>query len=212
MSLTPAPIPGSTALTANTKSSTQQSSAQPPRQSNIEKQGCLEATVLSVYDLPFSDRPVAVTLSSCGMTVKSGPPIARHKDRNSYRFATTGGGSSASSSSVGGGSSSTSPDLIKLVAPLRDLYKSMLTVRVTFANRNQYLETELPLRQLRIYENKWLILNLTPSPGYSIPPATPSSQGALTASSLPSTASSLPEEDSMAPPPTIRIKLKLSGP
>ena len=106
--------------------------------------------------------------------------------------------------------------MIKLVAPLRDLYKSMLTVRVTFAKPGQYLETELPIRQLRIHENKWLILNLTPSPGSGT--TSPAAMTTLTATSpsaattATATVSSLPEEDSMAPPPTIRIKLKLSGP
>jgi hypothetical protein len=84
----------------------------------------------------------------------------------------------------------------------------MLTVKVNFTNPNQYLETELPIRQLRIHENKWLILNLTPTPSVGAA-ASPTSQAMTTASS---TTSSLPDEDSMAPPPTIRIKLKLTGP
>jgi hypothetical protein len=207
MSLKLAPIPGSSALASPSQQQQQQHAH---RASNLEKQGCLEATVLSVYDLPFGDRPVAVELSSCGIKVSSGGPIARHKDRNSYRFATTAG-SSSSSASTGTGSSS--PDVIKLVAPLRDLYRSMLTVRVTFAKPGQYLETELPIRQLRIHENKWLILNLTPSPGSGT--TSPTAMTTLTATSpsaaTTATVSSLPEEDSMAPPPTIRIKLKLSG-
>ncbi|KAG7369317.1 hypothetical protein IV203_032060 [Nitzschia inconspicua] len=176
-----------------------------------ESQGCLEATVLSVYDLPFAERPVAVTVSSCGITVKSGPPVARHKDRNSYRFATGSGinGSTTSPTATSGGSSS-SRDTIKVIAPLRQLYKSMLTLRVVFADPNTYLETELPLRQLRIHENKWLILNLTPTP--ASPPANTSNAITPSSGSITSATTSLPDEDSMAPPPTIRIKLKLSGP
>lgn len=191
-------LPSSTSASALTF---KQAAAKNPSRTNPESQGFLEATVLSVYDLPFSERPIAVTISSCGMTVKSGPPVARHKDRNSYRFAAAGGAASAASSN------GSSPDTIKLVAPLRDLYKSMLTVRVVFTDPNQYLETELPLRQLRIHENKWLILNLTPTP--NVAPSSPTSQALTSASS---TTASLPDEDSMAPPPTIRIKLKLGGP
>ena len=178
-----------------------QAATKKPSASNPNAQGCLEATVLSVYDLPFSDRPLSVTVSSAGMATKSGPPVARHKDRNSYRFAAAG-------TSSGGSPTSSSADVIRLVAPLRELYKSMLTVKVNFANPNQYLETELPIRQLRIHENKWLILNLNPTPS-GRRPTTPSNQAMTTASS---TTSSLPDEDSMAPPPTIRIKLKLTGP
>jgi hypothetical protein len=190
------------------------SSARPS--SNPERQGCLEATVLSVYDLPYAERPVAVSLSACGLTVRSGGPVARHKDRNSYRFAASGasptegaGGGSVGSASGGGSGNSSSSDVIKLVAPLRELYRSQLKVTVLYANPRQYLENEFTLRQLRIHENKWLILNLTPSTGGTA--AAPTSSRALTSASA-STTSSLPEEDDMAPPPTIRIKLKLSGP
>ncbi|KAL3919455.1 MAG: hypothetical protein SGILL_003743, partial [Bacillariaceae sp.] len=178
-----------------------QAASKKPSASNPHAQGCLEATVLSVYDLPFADRPLSVTVASAGMEVKSGPPVARHKDRNSYRFAAAGTASGSSPTSA-------SPDVIRLVAPLRELYKSMLKVKVNFSNPNQYLETELPIRQLRIQENKWLILNLTPTPSVGSA-TTPTNQAMTTASS---TTSSLPDEDSMAPPPTIRIKLKLTGP
>ena len=60
----------------------------PEAKARLERKGCLEASVLSVYDLPYPDEvPKAVTLSACGLTVKTGPPLARHKDRNSFRFA-----------------------------------------------------------------------------------------------------------------------------
>ncbi len=175
--------------------------------SKLNKQGCLEATVLSVYDLPYSERPIAVSLSACGMTVKTGGPVARHKDRNSYRFAASG---ASPVNANGNGGSSVASDVIKLVAPLRELYKSQLTVRILYPNPQQYLETEFSLRQLRIHENKWLILNLTPS--ISVPPTPSASSGSHALTSAASTASSLPDEDDMAPPPTIRIKLNLSGP
>lgn len=177
----------------------------------LEKKGCLEATVLSVYDLPVSDRPTAVTISVCGMTLQSGPPSARHKDRNSFRFAQ---GTSPQSSAATSGS-----DTIKLLAPLRSLYRSDLTIRVIYANNpNLYLETTYPLRQLRVAETKWLILNLTPSSasnGTSNALSTKKANGksgSASTSSNASTSSSLPDDFDMAPPPTIRIKLKMTGP
>jgi hypothetical protein len=178
----------------------------------LEKKGCLEATVLSVYDLPYSDRPTAVTISVCGMTLQSGPPSARHKDRNSFRFAQ--GASPKSSSTTAPAASS---DALKLLAPLRQLYQSDLTVRVIYAsNPQQYLESTYSLRQLRVAETKWLILNLTPSTATSSTALSTKSNGgkagSSTASSNASTASSLPDDLDMAPPPTLRIKLKMTGP
>lgn len=195
----------------NTAMSVPAAPAASARPSKPERQGCLEATVLSVYDLPFSERPVAVSLSACGMTIKSAGPVARHKDRNSYRFAVSGASPTAAAAGGADGTNggSSPSDVIKLVAPLRDLYKAQLKITVVYANPQQYLETEMSLRQLRIHENKWLILNLTPSKAGA--DATPSSSSQAMTSAA-STASSLPEEDDMAPPPTIRIKLNLSGP
>jgi len=178
---------------------------------SLEKRGCLEANVLSVYDLPFSeDVPTAVTLSACGMTVQTGPPLARHKDRNSFRFS-----SSTDNTNV----NTNTPT--KLVAPLRDLYQATLKVRVTYADPQKFLETELPLRQLRIHEQKWLILNLSP-PSTTTEPRNNNGNGAAAAAASASgeTAiqaaavrrASLVTEEDMSPSPTIRIKFQLSGP
>jgi hypothetical protein len=206
-------LPGNTTTTSASALTIAPMVTTPKKVKNLESQGVLEATILSVYDLPFSDRPTCVTVSSCGMTVESGPPVARHKDRNSYRFASAGSPSSSAVAASGGGGS---PDVIKLVVPLRELYKSMLTVRVVYTDPKQYLETELPLAQLRIHENKWLILNLTATPDIPSSAVSTTSQALMTSTTTTTTrtttTSSLPEEESMAPPPTIRIKLKLSGP
>jgi len=189
------------------------SSKKDKAEATLLKKGCLEATVLSVYDLPFSDRPTAVTVSVCGMTLQSGPPSARHKDRNSFRF--------AQGTSPKTGTATSPSDVVKLVAPLRSLYRSDLTVRVIYANNPQkYLETTYSLRQLRVAETKWLILNLTPSSEASNATlattktkngksATASSS---TMSSNASTSSSLPDDLDLGPQPTIRIKLKMTGP
>lgn len=173
---------------------------------SLEKRGCLEASVLSVYDLPFSDDvPKAVTLSACGMTVSTGPPLARHRDRNSFRFAPSDNNNSNNNNGSNNNNDASS-DLTKLVAPLRDLYQSTLTVKVAYADPSKYLEAELPLRQLRIHEQKWLILNLSP------PKTEGATEGAASSSETAiKVASSVAEED-MSPPPTIRIKFRLSGP
>ena len=163
----------------------------PEAVASLEKKGCLEASVLSVYDLPYPDDvPKAVTLSACGLTVKTGPPLARHKDRNSFRFAAD---------------SKNNSEPTKLVAPLRELYQSTLKVRVAYADPKKYLQAELPLRQLLIHEPKWLILNLSPPPEETKEDDTPVADSSLQKSS------SVTEED-MSPPPTIRIKFQLSGP
>ncbi|VEU35669.1 unnamed protein product [Pseudo-nitzschia multistriata] len=194
-------------------------------ETSLEEHGCLEANVLSVYDLPYPDViPKAVTLSVRGMFVSSGPPLARQKDRNSFRFApvmpdktkTQGGSNSIGASKAKTSAASAAP--IKLVAPLRELYQETLKIRVVYEDPEKCLETELDLRQLHIHEQKWLILNLapTPRPGTTHGSSNNGSNGNANTSEsaiVKSTATipSVAEED-MSPPPTIRIKFKLSGP
>lgn len=188
---------------------------------SLEKKGCLEGTVLSVYDLPYSEQPISVTLSACGMTVSSGPPLARHKDRNSYRFAINTASSSTDSlkaAAADNNNSDNNTDVIKLVAPLRDLYQSDLKIKVIYNDTKYNLETELPLRQLHVQENKWLILNLSTTSTTTASTSTPKNNFApesndTTTTSLTKTAlEEYGKEEDMSPPPTIRIKLKLSGP
>lgn len=166
----------------------------PSAKASLERNGCLEANVLSVYDLPYPDSiPKAVTLSACGMTVQSGPPMARQKDRNSFRFAPI---------SDSNGSSNSTQAPIKLVAPLRELYQSTLKVRVIYDDPEKCLETDLDPKELWIHEQKWLILTLSSS--------TQDASGTNTTTTAVTTGS-VAEED-MSPPPTIRINFKLSGP
>ena len=172
---------------------------------SLEKRGFLEATVLSAYDLPFADDvPKGVTLSACGLTVQSGPPLARHKDRNSFRFSTDSNGKSSPTRGSNGS------EVTKLVAPLGDLYQSTLKIRLVYSDPQKYLEAELPLRQLQIHEKKWLIITLSPPESSETPAGTASGETAIQPAS-PSRKSSVTEED-MSPRPTIRIVFKLSGP
>ena len=183
---------------------------------SLEKRGFLEATVLSAYDLPFADDvPKGVTLSACGLTVQSGPPLARHKDRNSFRFSgsTDSNGKSSPTRGSSSNSGSNSSEVTKLVAPLRDLYQSTLKIRLVYSDPQKYLEAELPLRQLRIHEQKWLILTLSPPDSSETPAAGGGTASGETATQpvSPDRKSSVDDED-MSPRPTIRIKFKLSGP
>lgn len=176
------------------------------------KRGSLSVEVLSAYDLPYAEAPQCVTLTTSATdvapdespadagpptgaatataTLKTGPPLARHKNRNSFRF------SAPSISSFNAGDSPpqgqpNNPSTMEILAPLQVLYKSTVTIRVVYANREP-LETTYDLRQLKIHESKWLILNLC--------------AGNALASDVPVDA--LEEEI----PPTIRVKLTLAGP
>lgn len=163
-----------------------------PASSAGKEQGLLEVSILSVYDLPFSEPPSAVILSACGTVATSDGPTSRHKDRNSFRF------SNAPNSSRTATSANTARTKyeVQLAAPLAELYQSKLTVKVVYNDRpNQILTADYELKHLRIHESKWLILNLAAA-----------SSG--TTSLTPNPAAE--EEGEIAP--TIRLKLCLSGP
>lgn len=154
------------------------------------KVGELEVAILSAYDLPYAEAPSCISLQIGDLVQKTGPPLAKHKDRNSFRFS-----SNNDSSSAGSDKSS-----VQLKAPLPTLYKSKLTVKVLYNNVSKVLTSDYDLHQLRIHERKWVIMTLTDS-----------NQATSLASSTAFTASNsgLPE-DVLAP--TIRVKLHLSGP
>jgi hypothetical protein len=155
------------------------------------EQGLLEISILSVYDLPFSEHPKAISLSTCGTTVTSGPPVARHKDNNSFRFSAT---PTLTSSTIS--TANTSKHELQLAAPLPELYKANLTIRVLYDdNPSQTLQAEYSLHELKIHELTWLILTLG-APG--APPSTTSTTSPTNA------------DDDVQP--TIRVKLQLTGP
>ncbi|KAL7578744.1 hypothetical protein ACA910_015977 [Epithemia clementina (nom. ined.)] len=152
---------------------------------------------------------------------RTGPPVQRHKDRNSFKFhshhrlATSG--ASVATASRGG-------ELIVDMPTLAELYEStaVLTVVYSDPSKRQY-SSSYPLKQLLIHETTWLILNLSPV--------------AITADSTPATgrgdnnASPSPEEQQQQQlarnaidnnggdddsddeiPPTLRLQMKLEGP
>ncbi len=53
--------------------------------------GKLSASILSAYDLPDSSiggtsQQIYVSMSLLGKEVRTGPPQARHRDKNSFKF------------------------------------------------------------------------------------------------------------------------------
>lgn len=185
------PLPVLSSSTADDPSSLKRASAR----------GSLCAEVLSAYDLPHSEPPQCVTLTTApalspAVTLKTGPPLARHKNRNSFRFSAPGGSTGTSTStsisptsSLAAAGESKTSSAMELVAPLRDLYKSKATIRVVYANRGP-LEATYDLNQLRIHESKWLILTL--ASGDAPAPVVDGTEEEI--------------------PPTIRVKLTLRGP
>jgi hypothetical protein len=158
---------------------------------STNKDGALEVTILSAYDLPYSEAPSCISLQIGELVQETGPPLARHKDRNSFRF----------SSNNDSAASENTENTVQLKAPLQKLFKSTLTVRVIYnndTNDSQVLTSDYDLNQLRIHERKWVIMTLT-DPNQSTSRTTTTT----------TTSTSLPE-DVLAP--TIRVKLHLSGP
>ena len=102
--------------------------------------GALVVTVLSAYDLISQQQPVAVSLQVAGTTVKTGPPSARHRDRNSYRFVAN--------------------QVLRVESPLPQLYKSKALLTVEYDDPRENLSCELVCKSVHIHETTWLILNL----------------------------------------------------
>ena len=106
----------------------------------------LSASILSVYDLPFAEPPSSVSMSLCGQVVRSGPPISRHKDKNSFRFSVNG----STNDNVDNNS------LVKLSAPLRELYKSKLTICWAICSAQQRLNI---IDNWIVFTNPWIAKN-----------------------------------------------------
>jgi hypothetical protein len=169
----------------------------------------LSVCVLSAYDLPVRDPPLYVSISvvksgnnadsdSDGDTesssidtiapVKIGPPLQRHKDRNSFKFPRAP---------------------VHLTAPsLPELYQNTAVVKVIYPNASQTLTGIYPLHQLKLHETVWIILQLE---GGS------STGGGSIAGSTTSTAVGADDDepmvdDSLNAPPTLRLQWTLHGP
>jgi len=220
-------------------------------------QGRLRMTILSAYDLPDREPPLYVQLditspantnttnngtTSTTTTICSthtGPPVQRHKDRNSFKFHSH----KANITSNG--------QLTVETATLQELYQATARLTVVYASsagsgsaalpqqqrqRPSYSAT-YPLHQLLIHETTWLILNLqTPqeqqqaataetneaaatAPEQTAPPATPSTtrqsqQQAQpqqpTPLSIGTTSGSMDDMEDV--PPTLRLQMTLEGP
>jgi hypothetical protein len=111
-------------------------------------QPSLSVCVLSAYDLPVRDPPLYVSISvgnhddssSTIPLVKIGPPLQRHKDRNSFKFPSEAGCLTASS--------------------LPELYQNTAVVKVVYPNASQTLSGTYALNQLKLHETVWIILQL----------------------------------------------------
>jgi hypothetical protein len=138
--------------------------------------GELHVTVLSVYDLAVREPPSYVSITVGTQTVHTGPPAQRHKDRNSFKFLVNG-------NAHGKGNE------VSVAAPLPVLYSRKATVEVVYANgAAATLAAEYELRQLKIHETTWLILQLSDG----------------------SAAAAQRDEDEVSP--TIRLEFTLRGP
>eukprot|EP00980_Cylindrotheca_fusiformis_P009476 scaffold2070_cov105-Cylindrotheca_fusiformis.AAC.7 len=174
------------------------------RASSSSKNGVLEVTILSAYDLPLSEAPTCIRLQvGDNLVEETGPPLAKHKDRNSFRFSKNNNNESNAAAAP------TDTSTVQLKAPLPVLYKSKLTVRVMYnKSNNNKKKNEVndftsvyDLNQLRIHERKWVILTLTDESATTSTSTTPAASF--------STGGGLPEDDLA---PTIRVILHLSGP
>lgn len=169
----------------------------------------LSVCVLSAYDLPVRDPPLYVSISVVSgnnvddddteesssnintiAPVKIGPPLQRHKDRNSFKFPRAP---------------------VHLTAPsLPELYQNTAVVKVVYPNATQTLTGIYPLHQLKLHETVWIILQLEGSNGSG-----GGTGGGSTAGSTTSIAGADEEplaDDSLNAPPTLRLQWTLHGP
>jgi hypothetical protein len=102
--------------------------------------GALVCTILSAYDLPAKEQPLSIALTVCGKVVTSGPPSARHKDRNSFKFSTD--------------------NTLRLEAPLSAMYSQKARLVVQYKDVTQNLFADIVVNSLKVQETSWLILNL----------------------------------------------------
>jgi len=145
MTTTPPPVRPATLTYSKTPP------ALPP--ADRSNKGALVVTVLSAYDLTSTEQPTSVAMQVAGATVRTGPPSARHKDRNSYRFVTS--------------------QVLRVDAPLQTLYKNKATFTLEYQNPRDNLTAELVCKSVYIHETQWLILNLEPMIKSSITTTSP---------------------------------------
>lgn len=177
--------------------------------------GRLVATILSAYDLPDDDVPLAVTMSYVESNdrggsneISTGPPAAKHRDHaNSFKFGGAGGssGSSGSLSSSAANANSAANQLV-LSAPLPVLFESSVTFTLTYPDPSKNLSSRCTIhRTLRVNDTQWLILNLDPAEADGGRTPIRSSASRISTSGG---GSSVGDHQ----PPTLRLKLRLEGP
>lgn len=118
-------------------------------QSNIGDKGCLSAAILSVYDLPNVNgktvQPLHISMTLLGKEVRTGPPSAKHREKNSFKFVAKG----------------KEENILSISAPLDMLYPETVVFSLALENENT-LVAHCKLNSLHINESQWLILNLNP--------------------------------------------------
>lgn len=109
---------------------------------NSYVQGRLQTTILSAYDLRLREPPLYVSMTVQGLPnlSKTGPPIQRHKDRNSFKFSHS--------------------ETLEISAPLPALYQATAIIELVYQDPSKTLTATYPLHQLKIHETTWLILHL----------------------------------------------------
>lgn len=113
--------------------------------------GRLIATILSAYDL-VEDEPLSVQMETLGQTLETGPPVARHKDKNAFRFV----GSNNKEENF------SSPSDLIINAPLPSLYSANLKFTVVLS-KSKLVSTCKISNIVRVNEAQWLILALSDS-------------------------------------------------
>eukprot|EP00979_Chaetoceros_neogracilis_P015865 scaffold6631_cov287-Chaetoceros_neogracile.AAC.6 len=155
------------------------------------EKGRLTASILSACDLPESINgdSALVSMEILGKEVRTGPPSAKHRDRNSFKFV-------PEKSAYSKGSQSSKNNEISISAPLELLYSESAVFKVMIGN-NESLVAEVELSKvLHANEPKWMILHLEPeSSEHSAQTASPTQED---------------EQDTHAP--TLRLRLCMTGP
>ena len=149
-------------------------------------------------------------MSVLGTTVSTGPPSARHRDRNSFKFADSAQSGGRDTLLAGG-----SNELV-VSADLAALYPATAEFRVTYGDSAQPdLVAKCRLKKaLRVNEQQWLILQLVDESVVAEQEA--AAGGAEGKENASGEANGVPGEQTAAGDdvlqPTLRVKLLLSGP
>ena len=156
----------------------------------------LRVGVLSAYDLPSREPPIAVTVQVGSTVLKTGPPSQRHKDRNSFKF--------NNNTNTNEQQQQQQQQVLTFTSDhLPSLYNSTAVISVVYANstqhnnREQRLTARYALHQLRIHETAWLVLQLHPEDSTNSDDNNNNDDN---------------DDDDDDVPPTLRLQMTLDGP